>query len=72
MIRPNPLLDEVLQLLKMAPVGEQRVCNKFCCKLKQTATETFQMLVQAFEDGAILRDSDSGNSMSPIDKLHFD
>lgn len=34
---------------------KQRVCIKFCVKLRKTFTETFQMLQKAFEDECLSR-----------------
>jgi len=35
--------------------SEQRVCIKFCVKLRKSATETFEMIKKAFEDEAMSR-----------------
>jgi hypothetical protein len=37
----------------MADLKEQRICVKFCFKLWQTASETFEMLKTTFGDNAI-------------------
>jgi len=39
----------------MKNLEEQRVCVKFCFKLGKTATETWKMLQQAFEDDCMSR-----------------
>jgi len=39
----------------MGDCRKQRVCVKFCCKLGQTFSETFEMLKQAFGDEAMSR-----------------
>jgi hypothetical protein len=39
----------------MDVLKEQRVCNKFCQKLGKTATETYEMLQQAFGETALSR-----------------
>ena len=36
--------------MKIKDLEEQRVCVKFCFTLEKTATETWQMLQQAFGD----------------------
>jgi hypothetical protein len=37
----------------MADFKEQRICIKFCFKLKKTAAESHQMLKEAFGDNAM-------------------
>jgi hypothetical protein len=37
----------------MADFKEQRICIKFCFKLKETAAETHRMLKEAFGDNAM-------------------
>jgi hypothetical protein len=37
----------------MADFKEQRICIKFCFKLKKTAVETHLMLVEAFGENAM-------------------
>jgi hypothetical protein len=37
----------------MADFKEQRICNKFCFKIKKTAAETHRMLKEAFGDNAM-------------------
>jgi hypothetical protein len=37
----------------MADFKEQRICIKFCFKLKKTAVETHRMLVEAFGENAM-------------------
>jgi hypothetical protein len=37
----------------MSDFKEQRICIKFCFKLKKTAVETHRMLVEAFGDNAM-------------------
>jgi hypothetical protein len=37
----------------MADFKEQRICIKFCFKLKKTAAETHRMLKEAFGDNAM-------------------
>jgi hypothetical protein len=39
----------------MDVLKEQRVCIKFCQKLGKTATETYEVLQQAFEETALSR-----------------
>jgi hypothetical protein len=39
----------------MDVLKEQRVCIKFCQKLGKTATETFEMVQQAFGETALSR-----------------
>jgi hypothetical protein len=39
----------------MADFKEQRICIKFCFKLKKTSVETQRMLVEAFGDNAMSR-----------------
>jgi hypothetical protein len=39
----------------MDVLKEQRVCIKFCQKLGKTATETYEMLQQAFGETALSR-----------------
>jgi hypothetical protein len=39
----------------MDVLKEQRVCIKFCQKLGKTATETYEMLQQAFRETAMPR-----------------
>jgi transposase len=36
---------------------EQRTANKFCIKLKKTATETFEMLNSAYDEECLSRTS---------------
>ena len=39
----------------MTEVDEQRVCIKFCVRLRKTGSETFEMLKQAFGDSCMSR-----------------
>jgi hypothetical protein len=39
----------------MDVLKEQRVCFKFCQKFRKTATETYEMLQQAFGETALSR-----------------
>ena len=39
--------------IEMADVKEQRICIKFCFKLNKTASETHQMLKEAFGEQAL-------------------
>jgi hypothetical protein len=43
----------------MDVLKEQRVCTKFCQKLGKTATETYEMLEQAFGETALCRSKTS-------------
>jgi len=43
----------VSAIIEMADVKEQRICIKFCLKLKKTAVETLRMLKEAFGDQAL-------------------
>jgi hypothetical protein len=43
----------------MDVLKEQRVCIKFCEKLGETATETYEMLQQAFGETALSRSKTS-------------
>jgi hypothetical protein len=40
---------------EMADFKEQRICIKFCFKLKKTAAETHRMLKEAFGDNSITK-----------------
>jgi len=39
----------------MGDSTEQRICIKFCFKIGKTATETYQLLQQAFSEDAVGR-----------------
>jgi len=41
--------------VKIKELEEQRVCVKFCFKLRKTATEMWKMLQQAFRDECVSR-----------------
>jgi hypothetical protein len=43
----------VSAIIKMADVKEQRICIKFCFKLKKTAAKTHRMLKEAFGEQAL-------------------
>jgi hypothetical protein len=43
----------VIAIFMMCESTEQRVCIKFCFKIRKTATETYQLLQQAFGEDAM-------------------
>jgi hypothetical protein len=43
----------VSAIIEMAGVKEQRICIKFCFKLKKTAAETHRRLQEAFGEQAL-------------------
>jgi hypothetical protein len=52
---------------EMDVLNEQRVCIKFCQKLGKTATETYEILQQAFGETALSRSRTLKNSLTSID-----
>ncbi|UYV83016.1 GVQW3 [Cordylochernes scorpioides] len=51
----NPELPQMVRIsnFKMAIFEEQRICIKFCFKLKKSATETYELIKEAFGDAAL-------------------
>jgi len=45
----------VIAIFTMGDSTEQRICIKFCFKIGKTATETYQLLQQAFSEDAVGR-----------------
>ena len=43
----------VIVIFTMCESTEQRVCIKFCFKIRKTATETYQLLQQAYSEDAM-------------------
>jgi len=43
----------VISIFTMCGSTEQRICIKFCFKIGKTATETYQLLQQAFDEDAV-------------------
>ena len=45
----------VIPIFTMCESTDQRICIKFCSKIGNPATETYQLLLQAFGEGALDR-----------------
>ena len=45
----------VIAIFTMRESTEQRICIKFCFKIGKTATETYQLLQQAYSEDAMGR-----------------
>ena len=45
----------VIAIFRMCESTEQRTCNKFCFEIGKTATETYQLLQQAYSEDAMGR-----------------
>ena len=43
----------VIAIFTMCESTEQRICMKFCFKIRKTATETYQLLQQAYGEDAM-------------------
>ena len=43
----------VITIFMMCESTEQRICIKFCFKIRKTATETYQLLQQAYVEDAM-------------------
>ena len=43
----------VIAIFTMCESTEQRICIKFCFKIRKTATETYQLLQQAYGEGTM-------------------
>jgi hypothetical protein len=54
----------------MDVLKEQRVCIKFCQKLGKTATETYEMLQQAFGETALSDIPDLKMTSRPSTMIH--
>jgi len=53
--RGNNMCVYVIAIFTMCESTEQRICIKFCFKLRKTATETYQLLQQAYGEDAMGR-----------------
>ena len=53
--RGNNTCVYVITIFTMCERREQRICIKFCFKMGKNATETFQLLQQAFGEDAMGR-----------------
>jgi len=53
--RGNNMCVYVITIFTMCESTEQRICIKFCFKIGKTATETYQLLQQAYGEDAMGR-----------------
>ena len=53
--RGSNTLFYVIAIFTMCESTEQRICIKFCFKIGKTATETYQLLQQAYGEDAMGR-----------------
>ena len=53
--RGNNKCVGVIAICTMCESTEQRICLKFCFKIGKTATETYQLLQQAYSEDAMGR-----------------
>jgi len=53
--RGNNTCIYVIAIFTMCEGTEERICNKFCFKIGKTATETYQLLQQAYGEDAMGR-----------------
>ena len=53
--RGNNTCVYVIAIFTMFESSKQRICIKFCFKIRKTATETYQLLQQAYSEDAMGR-----------------